>query len=84
MESWINAKTAFQTRYNTLSTYRQNTLPGDLTFIQDNMSAYVNMAGNTYAPPNDSNNVYNKAKGRFDTVNAKLIEFSTLNTRYNK
>lgn len=78
MESWINAKKAFQTRYNTLSDYRQNTLQNDLSFIQGNMSAYVNMAGNTYAPPNDDN-VYNKAKSRFDIVNAKLNEFSTLN-----
>jgi hypothetical protein len=78
MQSWIDAKTQFQERYTSLSTYRQNTLPADIQFIQGNMSAYVNMAGNTYANPNDEN-VYNKAKSRFDTVNGKLNDFITLN-----
>jgi hypothetical protein len=79
MESWINAKRDFQTRFTALSTYRQNTLPGDIQFIQGNMAAYVNMAGNTYADPQDQNNVYNKARSRFDTVNGKLNDFATLN-----
>lgn len=78
MQSWIDAKKNFQDRYTSLSTYRQNTLPTDIQFIQGNMSAYVNMAGNTYANPNDDN-VYNKAKSRFDKVNGKLNDLITLN-----
>jgi hypothetical protein len=79
MESWINAKRDFEARYTPLSTYRQNTLPGDLSYIQGKMSAYVNWAGNTYISPTDQTNVYNQARTRFDTVNGKLNDFTILN-----